>query len=717
MIESTPVALANFVKRDAVFFVLILVSLMSCKTRSKENTTWRIYKADAGSTSYSSLDQINRENVTSLEIAWSFRPDDAPEGSRYGKYECNPIVIDSILYATSPRHWVYAVDARNGKKIWSFDPFDGDRGGGVNRGVTYWEQGTDRRILFTASNFLYALDALSGLPVREFGEGGRVNLNEGLGVDPDSVWVIPTSPGIVYEDLLILGGEVSELYDAAPGHVRAFNIKTGALVWTFHTIPWPGEPGYETWPPDAWKYAGGANNWGGMSLDVKRGIVFAPLGSPTYDFYGANRKGKNLYGNSVVALDAASGKLVWHFQTIHHDLWDYDLPAPPNLVTVERVGQKVDAIALPSKIGFLYVLNRETGEPLFPIEERSVPASNIPGEEAWPTQPFPLMPEPYVRQKMTLSDINDSSPELRDSIISRFSKLRNEGLFTPPDAKGTLMLPGTRGGSEWGGAAFDPSTGLLYLNANESPEISKVLKVRKRASDDISLYDQGMTFYGRYCATCHGTDRAGLEPNPSLLGIQKRMSKEAVLDKIRVGGGRMPGFSSLLEGNEEAIIAYLFDLHSQASQPAKSLEEDTTTQYLNVTAYGHFSGPGRRPAIKPPWGTLNAIDLNTGKYRWKITLGNDPELQQQGEPITGTENYGGPAITAGGLLFIGATRDGKFRAFDKDSGELLWETTLPGPGYASPATFICEGKQYIVISVSGAKEDPGGSIVAFALPD
>lgn len=705
---------------SAASLLLAGVILASCNETQIDRSTWRTYKGDAGSTSYSSLSQINQENVNQLEIAWTFGPDDTPEGLRFGKYECNPIIIDTVLFATSARHWLYAIDARTGEKIWSFDPFEGERGGGMSRGVAYWEDGPDKRILLTADHFLYAVDARSGEVIKEFGEDGKVNLNEGLGVDPDAVWVIPTSPGIVYRDLLILGGEVSELYDAAPGHIRAYNIRTGAMEWIFHTIPWPGEPGYETWPVDAWKYTGGANNWGGMSLDEERGIVFVPLGSPTYDFYGANRKGQNLFGNSIVALDAAKGKRIWHFQTVHHDLWDYDLPAPPNLVTVERNGKKIDAVALTSKVGFLYVFNRENGEPFFPIEEREVPPSYVAGEEAWPTQPFPVKPAPYARQRMTEDDIIDSSPDTRDSVLRAFRKLRYEGLFTPPDSAGTLMLPGTRGGSEWGGAAYDPATGILYVNANESPEIATVKRVRKATrSKNQTLHEQGRIFYTRYCATCHEADRTGQEPiNPALLNLENRMSKDDVLKKIESGAGRMPAFGSVLKGNEEAIIAYLFGLNNPQTPYDEEIEEDkdTASHYLNLTAYGHFSGPGRQPAIKPPWGTLSAIDLNTGEYAWRVPLGNYPDRQSEGSPPTGTENWGGPIVTAGGLVFIAATRDNAFRAFDKNSGEVLWEASLPGAGYATPSTYWCDGKQYLVIAVTGDRSDPSGQIIAFALP-
>lgn len=702
----------------ASLFCVLACLIHACTSETgRRDASWRVYKADAASTSYSSLQQINRDNVGNLEVAWTFDPADAPPGMRTGKYECNPIIIDTILYAASARHHIYAIDARSGERLWSIDPFQGERGGGICRGVTYWESGDDKRILFTADHFLYAVDALTGETITSFGAGGRVDLNIDLDTEKEGGWVIPTSPGIIWKDLYIIGGEVSEMYDAAPGHIRAYDVGTGQRSWIFHTIPHPGEPGYETWPSDAWQYVGGANNWGGMSLDEKRGIVYAPLGSPTYDFYGADRKGQNLYGNSLVALDASTGKLLWHFQTVHHDLWDYDLPAPANLVTVRRDGKTIDAVALTSKTGFLYVFNRETGEPVFPIEEKAVPPSRIPGEGAWPTQPFPLVPEPYAKQELRADDLNDMSPNFRDSLAGALAALRYEGFFTPPDPRGTLMLPGTRGGAEWGGAAYDPETSVLYINANESPEVARVERVRTKASENNqSEYERGKAFYNQHCASCHGRERAGQEPlYPALLDVSRRLSKDQALAVIENGSGRMPAFSAFLDGNREAIISFLFDIKTESTSHSNTVIEDTTTQYLNTMAYGHFSGPGRTPAIKPPWGTLNAIDLNTGKYLWKLPLGNYPDLQRPGAPETGTENWGGPMVTAGGLVFIAATRDNKFRAFDKATGAVLWQTELPGPGYATPATYSCNGRQYIVIAVSGNREAPSGRIMAFAL--
>ncbi len=720
---------------SSIFCFVVLLFLVCCQPDTKTRT-WSTYKADAESTSYSRLDQINKSNVKDLQLAWTFQPKDARNNSRPLNSECNPIIIDGVMYATSARHRLYAINANTGQQIWSYDPFDGGEGGGIYRGVTYWEHGDDKRILYTAGDQLFAQNAVTGQLISSFGKNGKVSMNVGLRGDSSKISVIPTSPGIVFEDLLILGAEVSELYGAEPGYIRAYNIRNGKVEWTFHTIPHPGEPGYETWPEDAWKYVGGVNDWAGMSLDKKRGLVYLALGSPSYDFYGGDRIGQNLYGNSIVALEAGTGKYKWHFQTVHHDLWDYDLPAPPNLVTVERDGKKIDAVAQTTKTGFLFLLDRETGEPLFPVEERKVPASNVQGEQAWPTQPFPLKPAPYSRQHMTEDDLTGFTPAAHDSLVKKFRSLRYEGLFTPPDVKGTLMIPGTRGGSNWGGGAFDPKTGVLYVKSSESPEIDHLQRVEPEKNfSKQSPFNQGKAIYMKHCSGCHGRDRNGDEPlYPSLQNLKDKMTKEAALKKIKEGSGRMPAFASMLKGNDEAIIAYLFEITgNRVSQKEADLFEvhsnrlsvtdndaaekpDTASLYLNVTPFSHFNDIEGRPAIKPPWGSLNAIDLNTGEYAWKVTIGNHPELQENGAPETGAEGYGGPIVTAGGLVFIGGTRDKKFRAYDKDNGTLLWETTLPGVANATPCTYFTDGKQYVAISVAGDKDNPAGSIMAFVLP-
>lgn len=715
--------------------IVILTTCTQCAETRNESRTWSAYKADASSSSYSPLNEITSENVSALKLAWTFNPNDARAESRSGNAECNPIIIDGVMYATSARHRLYALDAATGKQQWAYDPFEGGEGGGIYRGVTYWEDGDDRRILYTAGDILFAQDAVTGALITTFGNNGKVSMNVGLRGDPNLISVIPTSPGIVYKDLLILGAEVSELFGAEPGYIRAYDVRTGELKWTFHTIPHPGEKGYETWPPHAWKYVGGVNCWGGMSLDEERGMVYVPLGSPSYDFYGADRRGANLFGNSVLALDAATGKYIWHFQTVHHDLWDYDLPAPPNLVTIKRDGRSIDAVAQTTKTGFLFVLDRETGVPLFPVEERPVPPSNVPGEEASATQPFPLKPLPYARQHMTADDLTSFSPGSYDSLLKKFNSMRYEGLFTPPDVRGTLMLPGTRGGSNWGGGAFDPATGVIYVKSNDSPEIDHIGKVERQAiASTGSVYNQGKALYLKYCATCHGRDRNGDEPqNPSLRNLNTKLTKDAALAKIMGGSGRMPSFSAILQGREEALLAYLFETKDRRSSRAEadlfeihnnemSLKEvarttrDSTDLYLNMTPFSHWNDPNGKPAIKPPWGTLSAINLNTGDYEWQIPLGNIPELQEHGAPETGTEGYGGPIVTAGGLIFIGSTRDKKFRALDKTTGKILWETTLPGVANATPCTYRADGKQFVAVSVSGYPENPAGCIMAWSLP-
>lgn len=717
-----------------LLFVLVPILFTACRNHDR---SWSMYKADAASSSYSPLKQISRENVSRLQPAWTFYPADAVKDGWPGRSQCNPIVIDGVMYASSARHRIYAIDAGNGKMIWSFDPFDGGPGGGSFRGVTYWEDGTDKRILFTGGDILFALNAKTGKPVTAFGTNGKVSMNIGMRGDPSLISIKPTSPGIIYKDLLIIGNEVSELYNAEPGYVRAYNVRNGKLEWTFHTVPLPGETGYETWPKDAWKYAGGCNDWGGLSVDEKRGLVFLATGSPAYDFYGADREGMNLFGNCVVALDAQTGKLKWYFQTVHHDLWDYDLSAPPNLVTVERQGKKIDAVAQTSKTGFLYVLDRETGSPLFPIKERKVPASDVPGEKTWPTQPFPLKPKPYAKQFITKDDLADFSPAAHDSLVKWFDSLRYEGLFTPPSVKGTFVLPATIGGAEWGGAAFDPATNVLYVKSNESPEIDQLQKIDLAGNRPAANgYEQGKNFYTTYCVSCHKADRKGEEPlYPSLIDIKKRMTEADVLKKIKEGSGKMPGFGGLLNGQDSAIIDFLFDKRNRqleqeeesiaeikrnsssfSSQNNNKQEKDTVQRYLNVRAYEQLRGSDGHPVIKPPWGTLNAINLNTGNYEWTVPAGNIPELQEKNGPLTGATSSPGPIVTAGGLVFLGGTRDRKLQAFDKTTGKLVWETTLPGPVSSTPCTFLTNGKQYVAVSVGGNKESPAGFIMAFALP-
>ncbi|MCS6951881.1 MAG: PQQ-binding-like beta-propeller repeat protein [Bryobacteraceae bacterium] len=668
---------------------------------------WRVYGGGPESIRYSALRQIHRGNVHKLRVAWTYDTGDAFEGS---EMQCNPIVVDGVLYATTPKLRVIALDAATGKLLWRFDPHGGApvRTRFRNRGVTY----ANGRIYVAVRQWLYALDAKTGKPVPSFGRNGRIDLREGLGRDPYTLSVSATTPGIVYRDLLILGSIVPEDLPSAPGHIRAYDLKTGKLRWIFRTIPHPGEFGYETWPPEAWKYSGGANCWAGMSLDEKRGLVFAGTGSAAFDFYGGDRIGDNLFANTLLCLRADTGERVWHFQAVRHDVWDRDFPAPPSLVTVLRDGRLVDAVAQITKSGHVFVFERETGRPLFPIEYRKVPPSDIPGERLAETQPLPLRPPPFARQELTEDLLTDRTPEARAAVLERFRKLRSGGQFTPPSFEGTIIFPGLDGGAEWGGAAFDPETGWLYVNSNE---MAWILRLAERPKLDSTA--SGKQLYRQHCASCHRMDLRGNPPEfPSLLNLDRKYDHDEILRWIREGGGRMPGFGHLGRGAVRAIAAYVVTGKDVAAEAAAG----PRVPYMLAEGYLKFLDPDGYPAVKPPWGTLNAIDLDTGEIVWSIPLGEIPELAAKGYRNTGSENYGGPVVTAGGLLFIGATNhDRKFRAFDKHTGELLWETTLPAAGNATPAVYEVNGRQFVVIAAGGGKWGlpSGGTYVAFALPE
>lgn len=708
-------------KKLIIFGILsVLIFANFNADHSESANTWTTYKADEKSTSYSPLDQINVSNVNRLQNIWTFQINDVPQGEQPVSSQSNPIIIDGVMYANSAKQSVYAINAQTGKQIWVFKALADGEPSAASRGVTYWEKGGDKRILYSAGNYLMAIDAKTGRPIKSFGENGKVNLNVGVRDDPDKISVTLTTPGSIFKDLIIVGSRLPDFYGSAPGYIRAYHCKTGKLVWTFHTIPHPGEPGYETWPPDAYKYAGGVNCWGGMSIDSKRGMVFLALGSPSYDFYGADRLGANLYGNCVLALDAATGHYKWHFQTVHHDIWDYDLPCPPNLITIKQDGKDIDAVAQATKQGFIFVLDRETGIPVFPVEERKVPASNLPGEVAWETQPFPVKPKPFVRQAMTEDDLNNYSPADHQAILNKFRSVRYEGLFTPPDLKGTVALPATRGGANWGGAAFDPNTTYLYIRGNNLPEIQTIVDANKHfAAQNNTLFEQGRVTYLKHCAACHGTEKQGIAPTfPALVGLKGRKAEKEILEKIRKGSGQMPGYKGVLTATEErAIMAFLYDMKDAKIEVPQVLNKpEEPLRYMNTTAYTTWSDPSGNPALKTPWCTLSALNLSTGEYEWQIPLGNDEKLQEKGGPNTGLLGRSGPIVTAGGLVFISGAADKKLWAFDKKTGGLVWETNLPAANNATVCTYSVKGKQYLALSVGGTKEKPSGSIMAFALP-
>jgi quinoprotein glucose dehydrogenase len=700
--------------------VLTLIALCGCSHKQNEDR-WRVYSGGPDSIHYSSLTQINRSNVKQLQVAWTFDAADASPGS---EMECNPIVVNGVLYATTARANVIALDAASGSLRWRFDPADFEHvrliGNKIrSRGVTYWsaDDGKDQRIFSAARQYLYSLDARTGKPIASFGNAGRIDLRDDLGRDTKD-WVTMTSPGIVYKDLLIIGSTVSETLPAALGDIRAYDVRSGKLRWSFHTVPRPGEFGYDTWPKEAWKYTGGINGWAGLSLDVTRGLVFVPTGSASYDFYGANRIGDDLFANSLIALKADTGERVWHFQTVHHDIWDRDLPAQPSLVTVQRDGRDVDAVAQTTKSGYVFLFNRESGKPLFPIEYQKYPASALDGEVAAETQPLPATPLPFARQQLTDEMLTQRTPAAHEDAQERFRKVRSAGQFVPGSREGTVIFPGFDGGAEWGGPAFDPSTHLLYINANEMAWILRMLP-QEPSHETVS----GKSLYLRECATCHKANMQGTPPEfPSLMGLSSRYSENDLVAFVSQGGGRMPGFARLGADGLRAVVHFVYS--GEDRRIANSLASTGDMKYVS-DGYNRFLDADGYPAIQPPWGTLSAVNLDTGKIAWQRPLGEYPELVAQGIKDTGSENYGGPIVTAGGLLFIAATSyDNKIRAFNKDSGELLWEATLPAAGNATPAIYEVNGRQFVVIAAGGGKAQKRSGIepvsaaiyVAYALP-
>ena len=561
-------------------------------------------------------------------------------------------------------------------------------------------------------HFVYELNADTGQPEPDFGDHGRIDLRENLGRDGANAFIAMTSPAVVYKDLVIVGGREPETLPALPGDIRAYDVHTGKMRWIFHTIPHPGEYGYETWPKDAWKTSGAANNWAGMSLDSKTGILYVPTGSAAFDFYGADRIGDDLFANCLIALNAETGQRIWHFQGVKHDLWDRDFPSPPVLVTVQHEGRTVQAVAQASKQGFVFLFDRSNGTPLFPLESRKYPKSDLPGEVAAAEQSLPTKPAPYARQLLTEDLLTNRTPEAHQSAVEKFRTLRSEGQFVPFGTKQpTVLFPGFDGGAEWGGQAVDPATGILYVNASD---IAYYAQLAENTTTKVS----GRSIYQNQCSICHRDDMAGSPPTfPSLIGIGQRFDDGMIANRIQKGGGRMPAFPQLSPEEINVLVQYL---RKGENKELASNEPPVQLTRYRFTGYTRFLDPDGYPAVAPPWGTLNAINLNTGEYAWKIPLGEYPELEAKGIKNTGTENYGGPIVTAGGLLFIGATNfDKKFRAFDKSTGELLWETTLPFSGNATPITYELNGRQYVVIAAGGGKDarsKSGGVYVAFALP-
>lgn len=715
-------------QRIIVFFISLF--LFSCHAKRKYST-WHHYKGSPESIHYSSLAEIDTNNVQDLQVAWIYHTGDA-DTVHSSQIQCNPIIVDSILYGTSPQMKLFAVNAATGKEKWVFNPFDSIAGSDKgfffilnnSRGISYWTDGkNDRRIFYTAGSFLYCINADNGQPVKNFAEGGKLDLHNGLDREVKDLFVTATSPPVIYKDILITGTRVDEGPMAAPGHIRAYDTRTGKRLWIFHTIPYPGEEGYDTWEDTAaYTFIGGANAWSGFSLDEKRGIVFTVTGSASYDFYGGRRKGSNLFANCVLAIDAATGKKIWHFQTVHHDVWDRDLSSPPALVTVEKDGQSIDAVVVTTKTGFIYLFERETGRPVYDIVEKNVPTiSELRGEKLFPTQPLPQAPPPFMRQSFTEKDIN---PYLPDSsyaeVKKRLASYKHDHMYDPISLAGTIIFPGLDGGAEWGGPTFDPQTGILYVNANEMAWVLTAVDINKQNILPGENFEQaGQRLYLNHCMSCHGEELRGSGNFPALTGLEKKYSVKTFNELVQTGRRMMPAFRQLNDSEREAIASYVLKIRSSKTKPFINKKRDSVFRLpYTITGYNKFLSREGYPAISPPWGTLNALDLNSGTYVWRQPLGNDSSFKNARQP-TGTENYGGSVVTAGGLLFIAATSDGKFRAFNKRNGKLLWEFRLPASAFATPSVYEANGRQYVVIACGGGKlrTRSGDSYVAFALPD
>jgi glucose dehydrogenase len=704
----------------------VIVALIVCGTAaatlrratasSERNVDWGVYRGDQRGTQYSPLAQIHAANVHKLAPVWEYHTRDATERSTM---HVNPIIVNGLMYVTTPSLKAVALNPVTGREVWVFDPSAHNEGHAVlrlrNRGVVYWRGTEGERLFHFVRDRVYALDAKSGQLIVSFGQGGFIDLRDNLGVDPARVGLEMTSPGAVYKNYLIVGSRVNESYDASPGHIRAYDTVTGQLKWIFHTIPREGELGHDTWKWTAGENYGGANAWGGITVDEQRGWVFCATGSATEDFYGGFRKGTNLFANSVLALDATTGERKWHYQTVHHDIWDYDNPSAPILVTLTTGNRSRDVVVQLTKMGLTFVLDRDTGAPVFPVHEMPVPRSTVPGEEPWPTQPFPLRPPPLVRQSLTEADLTNVTPAAREHALKEFRKYRSGSIYTPPSLQGTITTPGHLGGSEWHGASFDPLLNVLYVNVNDAPTINRLRAVHDVPGATAQTPAQlGRQIYERSCVACHGAEREGVPPlTPSLLDLKK--SRREIEAAILQGRNSMPAFRQFRPREMNALIEYLTSARGEVKSNAS---KDSPGRYT-IDSYTVFSDAHGVPAISPPWGTLNAIDLVKGEILWKVPLGEYPQLVAKGIRNTRTMNYGGVVATAGGVLFVAATADEKFRAFETHSGKILGEYQLPAGGYATPSVYMIDGRQYVVIAAGGSGKNAtrsGDSIIAFALP-
>ena len=695
-------------------FFILLILLVSCSKSTPSDksyfTTWEHYLGDPERTHFSNLDQIDTSNVSQLKLAWSYKSGGLQEG-RTTQIQTSPLMADGILYGVNAAIELFAIDAATGKELWTFKPPAKDESGlGLNRGLNFWRTDGENpsRIFFSSGPKLFAVDVETGRPIPTFGNDGDIDLRDGLGRDPKKLSVVSNTPGAVYQNVLIQGTRVGEGPGSSPGHIRAYDVVTGKIIWTFHTIPQPGEFGYDTWPEEAYKTVGGANSWPGMALDTERGIVYIPTGSAAFDWYGGDREGENLFSNSLLALNVKTGERLWHFQFVHHDTWDRDLPASPNLLNVQRDGKTIPAVAQVTKSGHVFIFNRITGEPLFTIEEKAYPSSKLVGEKSFATQPLPSEPQPFARQILREEDlyapnrkafvddlVQGNESDATPTVLEKFKSITSKGQFIPIDTTGVILFPGADGGAEWGGAALDPRNGIMYVNANEMAWIIKMKAVG--GTDNTNI---GQSLAQIHCARCHGGELEGLAGIPELQHVKQRLQPDSIQAIIQKGRGAMPGMPNLSEEEITAITDFLTGMEVAKDHRTEKITIDVP---YTIASFARFKDDRGYPVVKPPWGTLNAIDLNTGKYLWTVPLGHEESLNDPDVPVSGLENYGGPVITKGGIAIIAATKDEKIRAFNMKTGKQLWEDQLPAGGYATPITYKVDGKQFLVIACGGGK--------------